>query len=103
MARKDEPTVTSTPPSDPSGSEAAPTHHLPQPEPVSSDQQEAELSRAVTELTDEDAEPGARRRSLGRLVRLQVSQRGVKDLFKPKKAVQWIADSVSSVAPHISI
>jgi hypothetical protein len=36
-------------------------------------------------------------------VRLQISQRGVKDLFKPKQAVQWIADSVSSVAPYIAV
>jgi hypothetical protein len=106
MARKDQPTVASTPSPDPSGSSTVPAN-VPQgsadaPHP-SSDQQEAELSQAVTALTAEDAEPGDRRRSLGRLVRLQISQRGVKDLFKPKKAVGWIADSVSSVAPYISI
>jgi len=102
MARNDQPTVANTPSPDPSGSEAVPTDAPPLP-PMTAEQQEAELSQAVTALTDEDTEPGDRRRSLARLVRLQVRQRGVKDLFKPKQAVQWIADSVSSVAPYISI
>lgn len=64
---------------------------------------EAELSAAVTALTDEDVEPKERRRLLGRLVRLEIRDRGVKDLFRPTKAIGWIADSVTSVAPHISV
>jgi uncharacterized protein (DUF697 family) len=99
MAREEQPTVAETPTPDPSESptsvEGAP--------PLTGEEQQAELSQAVTALTDEDAEPADRRRSLGRLIRLQIRQRGVKDLFKPKQAVQWIADSVSAVAPYIAI
>jgi hypothetical protein len=64
---------------------------------------EAELSSAVAALTDEGVEQKERRRLLGRLVRLEIRQRGVKDLFRPKKAINWIADSVTSVAPHIAV
>src|SRR5258706_2257466 len=64
---------------------------------------EAELSAAVAALTDEETAPKERRRLLGRLVRLEIGERGVKDLFRPKKAIGWIADSVTTVAPHIPI
>src|SRR5690242_14259926 len=64
---------------------------------------EAELSRAVVALTDDEVPAPERRRLLGRLVRLEVGQRGVKDLFRPKKAIGWITDSVTSVAPHIPV
>src|SRR4029453_7162089 len=39
----------------------------------------------------------------GRLVRLEIRERGVKDLFRPKKAIGWITDSVTRVAPHTSL
>jgi len=68
---------------------------------VAADQ--AELSSAVAALTDEDTAPKDRRRLLGRLVRLEIGERGVKDLFRPKKAIGWIADSVTAVAPHIQL
>jgi hypothetical protein len=64
---------------------------------------EAELSQAVVALTEEDTPVKERSRLLGRLVRLEVGQRGVKDLFRPRKAIGWIADSVTSVAPHIPV
>jgi len=64
---------------------------------------DAELSSAVAALTDEDIEPAKRRRLLGGLVRGQVARRGVRDLFKPKKAAQWMADAVAEVAPHLTI
>jgi hypothetical protein len=67
------------------------------------EQDEIELSEAVTRLAEDDVEPSDRRRLLGRIVRLQVRDRGVKDLFKPKKAIQWIADSVTDLAPHLQI
>ncbi|GAB3872826.1 hypothetical protein ACFPIJ_01830 [Dactylosporangium cerinum] len=63
----------------------------------------AELSSAVAALTDEGVEQKERRRLLGRLVRLEIRQRGVKDLFRPKKALNWVTDSVTSVAPHIPV
>src|SRR5688572_31353439 len=62
-----------------------------------------ELTEAVQELVDEDVEPARRRKLLGRLVRDQTRKRGVKDLFKPKAAVQWIADVIGDVAPHLPV
>jgi hypothetical protein len=62
-----------------------------------------ELSTAVVALTDESLPVSERRRWLGRLVRSEIRQRGVKDLFRPKAAVRWITDSVADVAPHIPI
>jgi hypothetical protein len=64
---------------------------------------EAELTAAVAALTDEGVEQKERRRLLGRLVRLEIRERGVKDLFRPKKAINWVADSVTRVAPHIPV
>ncbi|UAC01564.1 hypothetical protein Dvina_09190 [Dactylosporangium vinaceum] len=64
---------------------------------------EAELSQAVVALTGDDVPAKERRRLLGRLVRLEVGERGVRDLFRPKKALGWIADSVTRVAPHIPV
>src|SRR5689334_14800524 len=62
-----------------------------------------ELSTAVAALTEDDVELSDRRRMLGRIVRLQIRDRGVRDLFRPKKAVQWIADAVADVTPHIPV
>jgi hypothetical protein len=64
---------------------------------------EAELSRAVVALTDEDVPVKERRRMLGRLVRIEVGERGVRDLFRPKQAIGWITDSVTRVAPHVPL
>jgi hypothetical protein len=62
-----------------------------------------ELTEAVQELAEEDVEPARRRKLLGRLVRSQASKRGVKDLFKPKAAVKWVADAVGDITPHIPV
>nr|BFE62601.1 hypothetical protein GCM10020063_071270 [Dactylosporangium thailandense] len=64
---------------------------------------DAELSRAVVALTGDDVPVKDRRRLLGRLVRLEVGERGVKDLFQPRKAIGWVTDSVTRVAPHIPV
>jgi len=64
---------------------------------------EQELSTAVVALTDESLPATERRRWLGRLVRTEIRQRGVRDLFKPKTAIRWVTDSVADVAPHIPI
>jgi hypothetical protein len=66
-------------------------------------QHDQDLSTAVAALTEDDVELKDRRTMLGRLVRLQIRDRGVRDLFKPKKAVQWIADSLTDVVPHIPV
>jgi hypothetical protein len=61
------------------------------------------LSSAVAAMTEDDLEPSARRRLLGRIVREQIRLRGVKDLFRPKAAVRWLVDAVTDVAPHIPV
>ncbi|MER7002633.1 hypothetical protein ABT297_06250 [Dactylosporangium sp. NPDC000555] len=65
--------------------------------------EEAELSRAVVALTGEDVPAEDRRRMLGRLVRIELGERGVRDLFRPQKAIAWITDTVTRVAPHIPV
>ncbi|MFG2036985.1 hypothetical protein [Dactylosporangium sp. NPDC048998] len=64
---------------------------------------DAELSQAVVALTDEDIPAADRRRLLGRLVRIEIGERGVKDLFRPRKAIGWITDTVTRVAPYIPV
>ncbi|WP_425553921.1 hypothetical protein [Dactylosporangium salmoneum] len=64
---------------------------------------EAEFSQAVVALTGDDVPTKDRRRLLGRLVRLEIGERGVRDLFQPKKAIGWITDSVTRVAPYIPV
>lgn len=96
MARDEQPTTASTPSSD----SATSPENL---SPLTTEAEREELSQAVEVLTEENADRADRRRSLGRLVRLQIRQRGVKDLFKPKQAVAWVADSVGSIAPYIAV
>jgi len=62
-----------------------------------------ELTQAVQELAEEDVEPARRRKLLGRLVRDQARKRGVKELFRPKAAVRWIADAIGDITPHIPV
>lgn len=64
--------------------------------------QDDDLGSTVAALTDEDLDPGQRKRLLGRLVG-QMRGRGLSDLFKPKSAIRWMADAVRDVAPHIPI
>src|SRR5689334_18208142 len=77
----------------------------PAPAPPAADatERDQELSTAVAALTEDDVKLSDRRKMLGRLVRLQIRDRGVRDLFKPKKAVAWIADAVADVTPHIPV
>lgn len=70
---------------------------------VDATERDQELSNAVAALTEDGVELSDRRKMLGRLVRLQIRDRGVRDLFRPKKAVQWIADTVADVTPHIPV
>jgi hypothetical protein len=64
---------------------------------------DVELATTVAEITGDDMELRDRRRLLGRIVRQQIRERGVRDLFRPKRAIQWITDTVTEVAPHIPI
>jgi hypothetical protein len=62
-----------------------------------------DLSRAIAALTDERLDRGTRAKLLGRLVREEIRERGVKDLLRPKTAVRWVVDAVTEAAPHIPI
>src|SRR5205814_4301338 len=63
----------------------------------------AERASTVAALTDDELDVPTRRRLLGRLVREQIRERGVGDLFRPKAAIRWVLDSVSDIAPHIPV
>jgi hypothetical protein len=62
-----------------------------------------DLSRAVAALTDEQLDRGTRSKLLGRVVRQEIRERGVKDLMRPRTAVRWVVDAVTEAAPHIPV
>lgn len=57
---------------------------------------------ALARLTDPDLEPAERRRSIAQLASA-LKARGFKDFFRPKVAMNWIADTVVEVAPRIPL
>jgi hypothetical protein len=61
-----------------------------------------ELSGTIAALTADDLDQSERRRLLGRLAG-QIRLRAIGDLFRPKAAMRWIADTVSDVAPRLPI
>ncbi|MGR6318042.1 hypothetical protein Q2K19_02650 [Micromonospora soli] len=61
-----------------------------------------ELGATVAALTADDIAPARRRQLLTRLVG-QARARGLTDLFKPRSAIRWMADTVAEVAPHVPI
>ncbi|MFC4068058.1 hypothetical protein [Actinoplanes subglobosus] len=75
------------------GAEIVPAETTPAPE---------EAGRTVAALTADDLEPGGRRRLLGRLAG-QVRGSGAGRLFRPKAALQWVTDQVTTLAPHIPV
>jgi hypothetical protein len=62
-----------------------------------------DFAAAVAEITEDDVPASTRRRLLGRIVAREVRVRGLRDLFRPKAMIGWIADSVTDVTPHIPI
>jgi hypothetical protein len=62
----------------------------------------ADVPATVAALTAEDLDVSERRRLLARLA-VQVRRRGLGDLFRPRAALRWVADTVSDVAPHLPI
>jgi hypothetical protein len=64
---------------------------------------DVDLSKTVAELTDEDLDRTTRIRLLGRVIRNEIRERGVKDLLRPKAAVRWVIDAVTNVAPYVPI
>jgi hypothetical protein len=61
-----------------------------------------ELSGTIAALTADDLDQSERRRLLGRLAG-QIRLRAIGDLFRPRAAMRWIADTVSDVAPRLPI
>lgn len=61
-----------------------------------------DLAVTVAELTIENLDDNRRGWLLGRLA-TEVRRRGVGDLFKPRAALRWMADTVSDVAPRLPI
>ena len=61
-----------------------------------------ELALAVAGLAESEMDKAGRARLLGRLVG-GLKQRGVSQLFQPRKAMQWIVDAVTDLAPHVPI
>lgn len=61
-----------------------------------------DLALAVAGLAESEMDKASRARLLGRLVS-GLKERGVKQLFAPRKAMQWIIDAVSDLAPHVPV
>lgn len=61
-----------------------------------------ELATAVAGLAESDLDRQGRARLLGRMLG-GLRQRGVKQLFAPRKALNWITDSVADLAPHVPV
>lgn len=69
------------------------------------DEQAADLdgfSKAVAELAESDLDTSQRRKVIGRLV-TAVRGRGIGGLFQPGKAVRWVSDAVTDLAPHVPV
>ena len=62
----------------------------------------AELGATVAALTADDIEPAGRRQLLGRLVN-DIRRSGLGQLFRPRAAMRWMADTVGQVAPHVPV
>jgi hypothetical protein len=61
-----------------------------------------ELSGTIAALTADDLDQSERRKLLGRLIG-QIRPRAIGDLFRPRAAMRWVADTVSDVAPRLPI
>ncbi|MFG3600075.1 hypothetical protein [Micromonospora chersina] len=86
-----------TPPAEASAEPAPPTADAHQPG-ADADQ----LGATVAELTADDLPVARRRQLLTRLVG-QARARGITDLYKPKAAIRWMADTVAEIAPRVPI
>jgi hypothetical protein len=61
-----------------------------------------EMAAAVARLTDNDLPKGERRRAIGQIA-TALRKRGFADVFKPKAAMGWLADTVVDLAPRIPL
>src|SRR4051812_13111405 len=65
---------------------------------VPGDQQASDqTAAALMRLSEDDLPPGERRKALGQIA-AALHQRGFSDFFKPKAAMNWIADTVVDIA-----
>jgi uncharacterized protein (DUF697 family) len=62
----------------------------------------AGLGATVAALTGDDIEPAGRRQLLGRLVN-DIRKTGLGQLFRPRAAIRWMADTIGQIAPHVQI
>jgi hypothetical protein len=61
-----------------------------------------ELAQAVAGLADAELDRAGRRKLLGRML-VGLRERGVKEVFMPRKAIGWITEAVSDLAPHVPV
>jgi len=61
-----------------------------------------QTAAALMRLSEDDLPPGERRKALGQIA-AALHQRGFSDFFKPKAAMNWIADTVVDIAPRIPV
>jgi uncharacterized protein (DUF697 family) len=96
------PSGTAMPPDQSADEELTAAPPEPPQEPGSPQESDEELGKTVAALTADDIEPAGRRKLLGRLVS-DMRRRGIGQVFRPKAAVQWMADVVGDVAPHVPL
>src|SRR5262245_6845550 len=60
------------------------------------------MGDALARLTESELDSTERRRALGQLA-AAIRRRGFKDVFRPKAAMAWIADTVVEIAPRIPV
>jgi len=60
------------------------------------------MANAVARLSDSDLPKSERRRAIGQIV-TALRKRGFADVFKPKAAMGWLADTVVDLAPRIPL
>jgi len=61
-----------------------------------------ELATAVAGLAESDLDRRDRAKLLGRILN-GLRARGFKQLFNPRRAMQWIVDAVTDLAPHVPV
>lgn len=79
-----------------------PDDHTAEPSAEVARRSDADLGATVAALTSDDIEPAGRRQLLGRLAE-NIRHSGLGQLFRPKAAVRWLADTVGKVAPHVPV
>jgi hypothetical protein len=60
------------------------------------------VANAVARLTEDQLPKAERRRAIGEIA-TALRKRGFKDVFRPKLAMNWLADAVVDVAPRIPL